>query len=443
MLATFFRVGANLIVLPLVLAFVSPEELAIWWVFLSLGAFANLADFGFGQVISRVYSYLWAGAEDFDAEGLRPPPTQHEPNLPRIRALNVTVRFLYSRVALGAVAVLAVAGTFFLLKPIGSLSEPGRVWVLWPVYLVVIGYNLATSHWLLASQGTNRVRQMHLAHLWSSLVYSVLVSALLWGRLGLGAMVIASAVRGLVLRHFASRAYHGAVPRLRGVDLKPDRTILARLWPNARKFGILAIGGFLIAQGSVLVSSNFLSLTETDSFGLTNQIANFIVNFAVLWLGVKWPQLTMMRTQGRLQEMAVLFARRLGLVMLTYLALAAVVLLLGNPLLALKGSAHRLVAFPQLLVFLAYMGLQTFYVQFGMLALTENTVPFFKVGLATGLTMITLSVILTPLLGLWGLILAPLIAEAGYSAWFTIRVGFAGQPLSWGQLARAAIIGRV
>jgi len=341
------------------------------------------------------------------------------------------------------VAILAVVGTLFLLKPIGSLSEPGHVWILWPVYLAVIGYNLATSHWLLASQGTNRVRQMHLAHLWSSLVYSVLVSALLWGRLGLAAMVLATAVRGFVLRSFASRAYFEAVPNLRVAALNVDRAILARLWPNARKFGILSIGGFLTAQGSVLVSSNVLSLTETDAFGLTNQITNFIVNFAILWLGVKWPQLTMMRTQGRLQEMAVLFARRLGWVMLTYLALATLVLLWGNPLLVLKGSQHRLIAFPQLLVFLSYMGLQTFYVQFALLALTENTVPFFKVGLATGVCTITLSIVLTLLFGLWGLILAPLIAEAGYSAWFTIGVGFASQPLSWRRLLRAAACGRL
>src|SRR5262245_20130910 len=71
-LATGVRVGANIVLLPLVLKMLAPKELALWWVFLALGAVANLADFGFGQAIARIYSYLWAGAEDFETEGLGP-----------------------------------------------------------------------------------------------------------------------------------------------------------------------------------------------------------------------------------------------------------------------------------------------------------------------------------------------------------------------------------
>ena len=55
--ATAIRVGANLFLLPLLLGKLSSAELALWYVFLALGNFANLADFGFGQAISRVYSY--------------------------------------------------------------------------------------------------------------------------------------------------------------------------------------------------------------------------------------------------------------------------------------------------------------------------------------------------------------------------------------------------
>ena len=117
-LGTAVRVGANLLLIPLALLYLSKEEQALWWVFLALGNFANLADFGFGQVVSRVYSYLWAGAEDFDAEGLRAPPENALPNLPRIRQLNATVQYLYWRLSLAAMALLAVGGSVFLLRPI-------------------------------------------------------------------------------------------------------------------------------------------------------------------------------------------------------------------------------------------------------------------------------------------------------------------------------------
>src|SRR6266852_2527396 len=115
-LGTGVRVGANLILIPLVLLCLSKEEQALWWVFVALGNFANLADFGFGEVISRVYSYFWAGAEDFDAEGLRAPSKQSQPNLPRIRQLNATVQFLYWRISLAAMLLLALGGSILLLR---------------------------------------------------------------------------------------------------------------------------------------------------------------------------------------------------------------------------------------------------------------------------------------------------------------------------------------
>jgi len=442
-LGTGVRVGANLILIPLVLCYLSKEEQALWWVFIALGNFANLADFGFGQVISRVYSYLWAGAEDFDAEGLRPPPQHSEPNLPRIRQLNATVQYLYRRVSLGAMALLAVIGSGFLLRPIESAGHPARMWGLWGAYLLVVGFNLITSHWLLGAQGTNRVREMHLAGLWSSLLYLACAAVLLVSGQGLLSMVLATGLRGLVMRAVARKAYHKSVPALAGPPAHADLTILNRLWPNARKFGVLSIGGYFQSNAGVLISSAFLSTELTASVGLTNQVGVFIINCANLWLGVKWPEITMLRTRGALQSMARLFARRLALTLGTFLILALATLLFGNTILGWKGTVTRLLPSPYLLIYFLYLGHQVLYTNFGMLAFTENVVPFFRLGLFTGLFTLGLSLILTPAFSLWGLLLAPILSEGGCSGWFVVRRGFQGQPLSVTEFLREAIQGRV
>lgn len=79
---TGIRVGANLILLPIVLLKLSLAEYVVWGVFVTLGNFGNLADFGFGSTIPRIYSYLLAGAEDFDAEGLREVKSGAHPTSP-------------------------------------------------------------------------------------------------------------------------------------------------------------------------------------------------------------------------------------------------------------------------------------------------------------------------------------------------------------------------
>ena len=87
--------------------------------------------------------------------------------------------------------------------------------------------------------------------------------------------------------------------------------MLKRLWPNAKKFGIMSIGSYCITQGLILIGSQFLPLNILASLGLTQQIGIFLTSIASLWLQVKWPEITILRTQGQLREMSVLFAKRL------------------------------------------------------------------------------------------------------------------------------------
>ena len=439
--ATGVRVGANLLLLPLLLSRMPSSELALWYVFLALGGFANLADFGFGSAISRVYSFLWAGAEDFDAEGLRPPPKSREPNLPRLRQLTRTVRFFYWRLSLAATLLLAVVGTIVLMRPIAAVANVRLAWICWAAYLLTIGYNLGTSWWMLACQGIGRVRQLQAAYTWSGLAYMTCAAALLLKGGGLSAVVIASALRGVIMRMYCRHVYYSAVPRHSAGQGQPDREILKRLWPNASKFGMISIGAYLINNGSVLISSHFLTSKVTASLGVTVQIGTFLMSFAGLWLTVKWPQLTMLRTQGRLEEMSVLFARRLAFTLASFVLLATVVVLVGNPLLAWKGTQTRLLPTPALVFYFLYLTQQIFYVQFGALAYTENVVPFFKISIFTGLWMLTLSFSLTWAYGFWGMLIAPLLAESTRCNWYTVKRGFQGQPLTVGQLLRAGLRG--
>ena len=219
--------------------------------------------------------------------------------------------------------------------------------------------------------------------------------------------------------------------------------MIKRLWPNARKFGMLAIGGFLITNANTFICYHFLGQEVTALYGPTQNIGAFLMNTSALWLSVKWPQIAMLRLQGRTQEMAVVFARRLLLVLVTFALGAVFVILFGDQLLRWRGSEKKLLGTAFLTVYFACLFHQVIYVQFGMLTFTENVVPFFRIGLATGVAVVLLSLALTPQFGLWGLILAAPLAEMAYSGWYTVRRGFQGQPLKWSELLRAAVFGHV
>jgi O-antigen/teichoic acid export membrane protein len=441
-LGTIMRVGANVLLLPFVLKRLSEAEQAMWWVFVAWGAVANLADFGFGQSLSRVYSYLFAGAQDFDTEGLGPPPERREPNLPRLRMLNSTVGYLYSRLCLAGTGLLALGGSLFLLHKVQSAANPAALWICWGLYVAAIGYSLATTRWYVACQGVNRVRELQVSNLWSGLAYLVSASALLLWHWGLFAMVAATGLRSVIAHWMCRRAFHQAVPPVAGPRAAPELQMLRKLWPNARKFGVLSLGVYLIFQANVLICSHYLGDKTTASFGLTVQVGTFLTNFSALWLVVKWPAITILRAQGRLREMGVLFARRLVWVMGTFLIGAVLLVLLGNRLLEWKGVQTRLLPESCLVVYLFYLGQQQFYVQFGSLTFTENVVPFFKLSLFTGLGVFLLTAAMTWWLGLWGLVLGPLLATMAVCTWYVPWRGFQGQPLSVREFVCAAVLGR-
>jgi O-antigen/teichoic acid export membrane protein len=440
-LSTFVRVGANLFLIPIVVRKLSSSELATWWVFAALGGLANLADLGFGQAISRVYSYLWAGAEDFDVEGLRRPAANAQPNQRFLRQFNVSVRLLYLWLSIGALVVLAGAGTTFLMRTEQPGANPAGFWLTWALYVASVIYAFGTSHWTLACQGVNRMRELQMAFLWSGLAYVASAALLLLFGCGLWAMVVASGLRGVICRFICCHAFREAVPEVTAEGLKANLAMIKKIWPNAWKFGLLSLAVYLINSGAVLVCRAFLGEELTASYGLTSQLGLLLVSFSSLWLTVKWPQLTILRAQGHLEEMATLFARRLGWSLLTFCAGGAFLVLLGNRLLEWKGSSALLLPWPYLVVYLLYLGQQLFYGQFGNLTFTENVVPFYRLALCTGVGMMLLSLVLTPRYGMWGLILSPVIVAQFGNSWYPVWRGFRGQPLSPRQLCRAALLG--
>jgi hypothetical protein len=433
--------GGNMILLPLMLKKFSEAELALWWVFLSMGALASLADFGFGAAMTRVYSYFWAGAKELRREGLDPGATDGRPNRDGIFRLHASASHLYLRIAMAVLLLLGFGGTAILIRPAKDLANWGYVGTAWALYLIGIGHALATTHWSLACQGINRVREQHQATVMGGAVYLVLAGTMIALGWGLYALVIATLARGIIVRTLCRWALQKAL----GEELRKKHTmdpeILRNLWPSAWKFGCMALGAFMCSQSSIIVSSQMLDNSVTAPLGLTLQVGTFLVNASALWLSVKWPEITGLRVQGRLSEMSILFARRFFLSMATLATSLLLLTHLGNSVVGyVKASASFLPA-PLLGIYGIYLLQRFSYSQFGMLTFTENVVPFFKLSIGTGVAVVLLTIALAPTYKAWGIVLAPLAAELVGCTWYPVWRGFRGQNLSVARFVRAGILG--
>ncbi|HEY8966376.1 MAG TPA: hypothetical protein VIM58_08030, partial [Candidatus Methylacidiphilales bacterium] len=124
--AAALRAGALVFVLPLMVRLLPPEELGLWYVFLSVGALAGLLDFGFNPTMGRAVAYVWGGAPELRALGLAEPAAspaagvppgsepEPEPNRPLLARLVATMALYYRLLALAVLALMLTAGTWWI-----------------------------------------------------------------------------------------------------------------------------------------------------------------------------------------------------------------------------------------------------------------------------------------------------------------------------------------
>ena len=173
-------------------------------------------------------------------------------------------------------------------------------------------------------------------------------------------------------------------------------------------------------QANTLICSAFLDLRTTASYGLSLQAATLLVGFSGIWVRVKLPAINQLRAQGMVERIPTIFRPRIILALLTFGVGAAVLLLLGRPLLELLNARTQLLPAALLATLLLIQLLEMHHSLYGELVYSENVNPFVKPALISGLAIIILSVLLTPRFGVWGMLLASGLVQLCFNNWWPV-----------------------
>jgi len=429
-LTTFLRMGVNVFVLPLLLRKLPNVDYGVWMVFGSIGALAGLLDMGFEFTITRMTAYAWGGATKFLAFGLHQEPApqgQHQPNLPLLRDLFATIKAYYLYAGIGVLLLLGGGGTLWIWIATRDLVDAGSLRLAWGVYAAGCWLNFVVGRWPALLSGVGAVRQAQQATILSQIAYYVIVVAGLLGGLGIWAMVWGSVGMGVIARH------QGKVYFLRTVVF-PDgmprahfhREIFHAIWPNAWRTGMVIIGAYLTVYANTLVCNAFLGLGQTGDYGLSFQLVTILFSLCNVWLGVKLPHINALRQQNRTAEIIELFARRMRLALLSYVAGGLVIIFIAPTAIHFIKSHTALIATGPLAALALFRLLELHHSLYASLIFTENQNPFVKSSLISGVSIVVASVILTPLMGLWGMILSMGVVQLCFNNWWPVLRGLKG-----------------
>ncbi len=433
--AVVLRVLGGILVLPLVVRRLPSDHLGLWYVFLSLQGIASLFDLGFSPAVTRAAGYLWVGAQELRKFGVArigaATPEAAAPNFALLNDLVATMRLYYRFFGLASGAIMLIAGGAWIWSKTQNLPDATALRLSYVVFTLGGFLNATGDLWPALLCGINGVRQAQKILLGAALINLIVTGVGLLAHLGIWALVIGTVASGFFIRWCGRLAFFDMAGKGVYQRARPDFDLISRLWPTAWRSGLVSLGGFLVLSANILVCSAFLNLRLTALYGLSLGLITMLASASSTFTQIKLPLVNQLRAAGQTARIIDLWIQRTRLTIICYFVGGGFLLVGGNPALQLIGSKTMLLPSGQLALALVIMGLEMHHTLYAGLIISENQNPFVAPALISGTATVLLSILLTPLIGVWGMLIAQGFTQACFNNWWTIYRAIKGLGLSW------------
>lgn len=419
---TAFMIGAGVILLPFILNKMPQETVGIWNIFRSITALVLLLDFGFRPSFARNISYIFSGVKTLQKEGVSQADINAEVDYGLLKGTLEAMRRFYRWIAVAVFALLATAGTayfyYIMQKYSGDRQDAMMAWV---ILIAINCYNLYTFYYDALLLGKGYVKRSQQINIISQAVYIGLAIGLIYAGLGLTAIVASQLVSIIIRRVLMYRVFftEDLKSYLADTHANEPKEILSAITPNAIKIGFTQLGGFFVLNSSLLIGSAFLSLEEIACYGITMQVMDVLSCCGKVFYQSYLPKLAQCRAEKDLNSLKRYYQLCIGSLWAIFIAGGIIWVLFGNWALDIIHSKTHFVATSMLCAMLAINILENNHAVSAGFIMADNKIPFFIPSLLSGAaTVLLLWVFLHPLhMGIWGLILAPGIAQLAYQNW--------------------------
>ena len=170
-LGQILYMGINIIILPFVLKLLPEKELGLWYTFTSIGALANLLDFGFKTTITRNVAYAWGGAKELPQVDQDVVIITDEPNFELLMRVRRTAQALYFIIGGIALILLATMGTWYIINITKNEVATSDYMIAWIVYIIAIFLNIYYGYWMPLLKGIGAIKENYQAMVISKVIH--------------------------------------------------------------------------------------------------------------------------------------------------------------------------------------------------------------------------------------------------------------------------------
>lgn len=420
--STIFTIGAGVILLPFILNQMSAETVGIWNIFQTITALVMLLDFGFRPSFARNISYIFAGVKQLQVNGVANAGHESDVDYSLLKGTLLAMKKFYRWLAVAMFIVLATGGSvyfyYILQKYTGDRQDAMIAWIL----LIAINcYNLYTLYYDALLLGKGYIKQNQQITILGQIIYLGTAIALIYSGFGLTAIVSAQLIATIIRRILAYRVFFGKELKehLSQVEAQDSKQIFRTIAPNAVKVGMTYLGGFLVNKSALLFGSAFLSLEQIACYGITIQVMDVLARCGTVVYQAFIPKLAQYRAEKDLRQLKRYYQYAIFSNLVIYLVGGIVWILAGDWALAIIKSETTFLPIAMLSTMLIISLLEHNHSISAGFIMADNKIPFFIPSLVSGAaTVVLLWLFLSPLhWGLWGMIIAPGIAQLAYQNW--------------------------
>lgn len=413
---------SNFIMLPFMVRYMDSEILGLWYVYLSIGGIVTLFDFGFTPTFARNVAYSWNGAESIQKEGViysENGKANYE-LLVRIIKISRIIYFLISSIAL---LVLLTIGTIYISYLSREIYN-NIVIFSWLIYSMAVFLNIYYGCYTMFLRGIGAVACYNKINITARLIQIIVSVLLLISGFGITAVSIGYCLYGFVLRFSSKRFFFKSygidqyIKKYRKITKSEEKILFQAMWHNAWRDGIVTLSNYITNQAGTLISSLFLSLTETGIYSLTVQLVTAILSISGGIYSAYQPTLQAAYVLNNKKIMKA----KMSMIMVVnlYVAFTGVIgLVLFGPYIIKFFKPSMVLSRTIILGIAIYLFLYKRQNTYASFISNMNCLPYVKSYVLSGLFGVVLAVIFMKYLnlGIWGLILGQFIPQAVYNYW--------------------------
>lgn len=419
----FLQYGAALLILPVLLRKLSSAEMGIWYVLLTISTFAVMLDMGFTPTLARNVSYVLGGAKSLFREGHDVGGDDRDVDYGLLKKVIQASRKIFLCLSVLALVLMSTLGTYFILHVAHGQIPLREVIISWALFVAATVLNLYFKYYTPLLQGRGLFAEYYRATAISNLGFVLTTAVLLyagWGVIGVSAGFFVSALLGRWLSGwYLFDAKFSAELRGASENATPAREIIATLWENAWRLGLVVISAFFTLKANTLVASAYLGLAETARYALTIQVFSTLSSVSIVAVTIQQQKMARHRVAGDHKALKTLVEIGLASAMLFYLVGAIPVVLFGNRLIALVGGHTQMMSQTLLCCVAVMLFLELNHSVSSSIITTRNVVPFTKPSLlsAAGVFMGSIIGLHFFHFGVWWLVATQAVTQAVYNNW--------------------------